>query len=261
MSRAHRRRLLALCGVAIAGLLSAYAAAAGSAAAPTIRYASPTGISNSLSCTAPETPCGLSMALNAAQAGDTLSLADGNYDVKGLALPSLPLHWQPTDPQTRPVLTSSGAAPTIDLIAAQSGTSFDHLELDNTNKTSPSFQPALMLESGAAAEVRSSILVGRTCVYALEAGPLTIEDSTLTTTEPGVCLSLGAQSAVRRSVVGRAPGYSRASPPVSSAPKGSWRTRARAAACSSRRPPPPRGASRSADRSASQAAGSSRTRS
>ncbi|MGZ4200528.1 MAG: choice-of-anchor Q domain-containing protein [Thermoleophilaceae bacterium] len=190
--------------MAIAGLLSAHAAA-GTAAAPTIRYASPTGVSKLASCTAPDTPCSLGQALGAAQPGDTISLADGTYDTKGLVLPSLPLHWQPTDPQTRPVLISSGAAPTIDLIAAQSGTSFDHLEIDNTNKTSPSFQPALMLESGAAAEVRSSILVGRTCVYALLAGPLTIEDSTLTTTEPGVCLSLGAQSVVRRSVVGRAP--------------------------------------------------------
>jgi len=146
------------------------------------------------------------MALSAAQAGDTISLADGNYDLEGLVLPSLPLHWQPTDPQTRPVLTSSAGAPTIDLVAAQAGTSFDHLEIDNTNTTSVGAQPVLRVESGAAAEVRSSLLVGRTCVNAVDAGPVTIEDSTLTTTAGGGCLSLGSQSAVLRSVVGRAPG-------------------------------------------------------
>jgi hypothetical protein len=203
VTRAHRRRLLCLCAVAIAGLLSAYAATSPAAAA-TIRFASPTGIGNVASCTAPDAPCALSTALGAAQAGDTLSLADGNYDLTGLALPSLPLHWQPTDPQTRPVLTSSRAAATIDLIAAQAGTSLAHLEIDNTSHA------ALRLEAGAAAEVRSSVLVGRTCIAALDAGPVTIEDSTLTTTAGGGCLSLGPQSAVRRSVVGRAPGVQQA---------------------------------------------------
>jgi hypothetical protein len=231
MIRLHRQRLLILCAVAITGLLSTYAATS-PAAAPTIRYASPTGISKTVSCTAPDAPCSLSMAVKAAQAGDTLSLAEGSYDLKGLALPSLPLHWQPTDPQTRPVLTSSGAAPTIDLIAAQSGTSFVHLEIDNTNTTSLTHQPALRLESGTAAEVRSSILVGRACVNALDAGPVTIEDSTLTTTAGATCLSLGPQSAVRRSVVGSAPGVQQS----------------------------PGGAPPSADQPASRARGSSRTR-
>ena len=176
-------------------------------------------------CTAPETPCRLQGALSAAQAGDTLGLADGNYNVKGLALPSLPLHWQPTDPQTRPVLNSSGAAPTIDLVAAQSGTSSDHLEIENTNTTSQTNQPALRFEPGAAGEGRSSLLVVRSCVYAPDAGPVTIGAPDHGHSGFG-CLSLGAQSAVRRSAVGAPPGYSRAARPSSSGRKGFWRTTA-----------------------------------
>ena len=75
--------------------------------------------------------------------------------------------------------TSPLAAPTLLLTSAQSGTSFEHLEIDNTDRSGQTLQPALELETGVAATVRSSLVNGRRCVEAAASGPLNIEDSTL----------------------------------------------------------------------------------
>jgi hypothetical protein len=115
----------------------------------------------------------------------------------------VPLHWAPTDPQTRPVLTSATDGATLRLTSAQSGTSFDHLEIDNTKATGMNVPTALALETGVAATVRSSVVNGLRCVEARNSGPLTIEDSTLLTPVDTLCARLGALSTVRRSTVGR----------------------------------------------------------
>ena len=188
------------------------------AAATTTRFASPDGSASPSECTAMASPCTLPVALGAAQAGDTLSLAGGTYNLGRMTLPPVPLHWAPTDPRTRPVLTSPLAAPTLDLTAAQSGTSLQGLEVDNTNpgqfSNPQSFPPALRVGSGVAATVRSSILTSRTrCVEASGSGPLTIEDSTLSTATISFCALLGPQSTLRRSTVGRSAAELPASPP------------------------------------------------
>ena len=136
-----------------------------------------------------------------------------------MTLPPVPLHWVPTDPRTRPVLTSPLAAPTLDLTAAQSGTSLQGLEVDNTNpgqfSNPQSFPPALRVGSGVAATVRSSVLTSRTrCVEASSSGPLTIEDSTLSTTPRSRSARCSAPSRpLRRSTVGRSAAELPASPP------------------------------------------------
>jgi hypothetical protein len=186
-------------------LLFASALLAGTAAAATTRFASPDGNPSPSECTAVASPCTLVVALGSAQAGDTLSLANGTFDLARIGLPGVPLHWAPTDPQSRPVLTSAAAAPTLRLTSAQSGTSFEHLEIDNTDRSGQTLQPALQLETGVAATVRSSLVNGRRCVEAAASGPLTIEDSTLLSSSAGACVRLGAQSSVRRSTVGRSP--------------------------------------------------------
>src|SRR5437764_922389 len=89
------------------------------AAAPATRYVSLLGSASPSECTVVSSPCTLLVALGAAQAGDTLRLAGGTYNAR-VTLPPMPLHWAATDPQSRPVLTSSLAAPTLDLTAAQS---------------------------------------------------------------------------------------------------------------------------------------------
>jgi hypothetical protein len=196
----HRSlRLFVLCCA-----LALFAATAGEAAAATIRYASPAGLAMQSECTDSATPCTLPVALQAAAAGDTLSLANGSYNVGRMALPPIPLHWVPTDPQSRPIITSPLAIPTLDLTSTQSGSSFEGLEIDNTDITSPQSIPALLLETGVAATVRSSVLNGTRCVEAPMSGPLTIDDSTLSTTRGNTwCLNLGTLSTVRHSTIGR----------------------------------------------------------
>ena len=195
----HRslRLFVAGCGLALFAVTFASAAAAA-----TTRYASPAGLAMQSDCTDINTPCTLPVALEAARAGDTLSVTAGTYNVGRMGLPPVPLHWRPTDPRTRPVITSPLAIPTLDLTAAQSGTSFDGLEIDNTDVASPLATPALQVEAGVAAAVRSSVLNGTRCVEAPMAGALEIDDSTLTTIRGDTfCLHLGALSTVRRSTV------------------------------------------------------------
>ncbi len=198
----HRSLLLFV----LAWALALSAGAASSADATTTRFASPAvlvGLSAQTDCTDSSAPCSLPAALRAADPGDTISLAAGTYNAGALVLPPEPLHWVATDPQTRPVITSGLAVPTLDLATAQSGTSFDGLEIDNTDHTSPLSTAALQLETGVSAAVRSSVLSARRCVQAPASGPLTIDGSTMSTTANTWCLGLGPLSTVRNSTIGR----------------------------------------------------------
>ena len=136
--------------------------------------------------------------------GDTISLADGSYDLGKLTFPAMPLNWRPTDPNTRPVLTSSGAKPTIDVGSAQSGSAFEHLEIDHA-PTGPLTSPdALRVEPGMTATVRSSVIKAPRCIFAPEAGQLTVQDSALTGLSTAPCLITDAQFSLRHSTVDRA---------------------------------------------------------
>ena len=193
----------------------------GSAAAATRRYASPNGTSTPSTCTNRAAPCSLSAALVSAQGGDDVSLAAGTYDVSGVPLPPVPLHWISTDPRQRPVLTSAASAPTLVLTPAQSGSSFQGLEIDNTSASSSVLQPALQLQSGVAAAVRASVVKGRHCIDAPHSGALAIEGSMLSATAATSCLDLGAMSTVRTSVVSiPAQVVARESPPPSATTAG-----------------------------------------
>ncbi len=79
-------------------------------------------------CTDPTAPCSLDTALRTAQPGDTISLADGSYDLGKLTLPAMPLNWRPTDPNTRPLLMSWGPSRRSTL-SGQSGSAFEHLKM------------------------------------------------------------------------------------------------------------------------------------
>src|SRR3954454_6990086 len=149
-----RFALLLGCALAATGWFASSAFAA-------TRFASPNGlVSMTATCTDPALACSLSTALGAARTGDNLSLANGSYDLAGKTLPAIPLHWLPTDPTTRPILTSSSTTPTLPLGAAQSGTTFDHLEIDNTGKPlMVASATALLLNPGATdVTVRSTVL-------------------------------------------------------------------------------------------------------
>jgi hypothetical protein len=191
------KRLILLLGC----LLAASCWFANSALAAT-RFASPTGVvSMTATCTDASLPCSIGTALGAARTGDNLSLANGVYDLAGKTLPAIPLHWMPTDPTTRPIITSAGTPPTLTLTSAQSGTTFDHLEIDNTGKQ-------LMVESavplaieGGDVTVRSTVLTGFHCIQAFGLGKVEIDDSTLNATKASTCALLGTNSILRRSIV------------------------------------------------------------
>src|SRR6185312_16398618 len=187
-------------------------AAFGLFAAPalaTTRYAAPGGAPEASECTNVGAPCTLDTALASAKDGDSLSLAGGTYDVTPKDLPPIALHWLPTDPQTRPVITAASQRPTLALTtAAQSGTSFDHLEIDNTVKAveAPAVFPragavlpsALQVGPGVAATVSSSVISGPSCIVAPDAGALEIDDTTLNATFRATCLNLNAHATVRQ---------------------------------------------------------------
>src|SRR5690242_4280857 len=173
------------------------------------RFASPNGSAPvETQCTDVSLPCSLDNALQTAQDQDTISLANGTYDITPKAPPALVLHWVPTDPQTRPVIQSTGGLPTLSLSnAAQSGTTFDHLEIDNLDTSlitreneGPS---ALLVGANVAATLRSMVISGPVCVDAEKAGKLEIDDSTLNTTFDLPCLTLNQDATVRRSMVRR----------------------------------------------------------
>ena len=124
-----RFALLMCCLLAVCGWSAAGASAA-------TRYTSPNGTTSASPCTLPSSPCALSNALGVAQSGDTISLANGTYDMLGKTLPAFPLHWQPTDPQTLPVLSSNSPTATLSLTAAKSGTTFDHVEIETPRRPS-----------------------------------------------------------------------------------------------------------------------------
>jgi hypothetical protein len=199
--------------ITIALTLCALAAAPASAASTT-RFASPNGSASPSECTDASAPCALPTALANPAADDTISLAPGSYDVAGIALPRVPLHWKATDKATRPVLTSANPAPTLMLGFDQSGTSFDGLEIDNTGTNG---EP-LAVSAGIDATVRSSVLKGAHCVDQSDGdqleGELTIEDSTLSNPVGRTCARLGVSSILRRSVVTQTAGISTETPPL-----------------------------------------------
>ena len=195
-----RQALILLCALGAALLLPG----ASHGAAATTRYASSDGPPMQSDCTDATAPCSLDAALRAARPGDTISLADGSYDLGKLTFPAMPLNWRPTDPNTRPVLTSSGAKPTIDVGSAQSGSAFEHLEIDHA-PTGPLTSPdALRVEPGMTATVRSSVIKAPRCIFAPEAGQLTVQDSALTGLSTAPCLITDAQFSLRHSTVDRA---------------------------------------------------------
>src|SRR5919197_579046 len=86
--------------------------------------------------------------------------------------------------------------------AAQSGTTFDHVEIDNTAK--PAVQKsatALVLGPGTDVSIRSSVISGFHCIEAPGTGTLEIDDSTINATAASTCLLLGPNSHLRRSTV------------------------------------------------------------
>ncbi len=139
-------------------------------------------------------------ALASTEKIDTVSLAGGKYDMSRVTLVAGRLAWTATDPQKMPVLATSRDAPTLSLTQAQSGSTFENLEIGGTNATG-STQPAVQVAPGTTATFRSSIIQGRTCIDAPGPGQLLIEDSTLSSTISSTCLQLGPQSTVRRSKV------------------------------------------------------------
>jgi hypothetical protein len=174
------------------------------------RYASPNGTAPlETQCTDITLPCSLDTALQTAQDQDTLSLANGTYDITPKAPPAVALHWVATDPQTRPVIVSHSSSPTLSLTnTAQSGTTFDHLEIDNLVQTPITREnegpSALLVGQDVSATLRSSVITGPVCIDAPNAGKLEIDDSTLNTTfSPLSCLNLNKDATVRRSSVGR----------------------------------------------------------
>jgi hypothetical protein len=184
--------LLAVCG---------WSAAAASA---TTRYAAPAGTSSGSPCTLILRPCDLSTALGAAQSEDTISLANGSYDMLGKTLPAFPLHWLATDPPTRPVLTSNSPTATLSLTPEMSGTTFDHVEIDNTSgPVTQGLQPAAVKTGAPGVDftVRSSVISGIRCIDAL-GGAVEIDDSTINgTMATTTCLTLGQKSRLLRSTV------------------------------------------------------------
>ena len=185
---------------------------AGSAAAATTHFASPGGTTTPSTCTDVVSPCSLPVALGSAQAGDTISLAAGTYDVQTTVLPGVPLHWVATNRATRPVLTSAGLAATVFLTS--SGSTFEGLEIDNTSTAGPAFGT----NDGVDATVRSTVLKGPHCVSQPDGdqvpGELTIEDSTLSSPVGRTCATLGPSSILRRSVVSLTDGIATQTPPA-----------------------------------------------
>ncbi len=177
--------------------------AAGSASAAT-RYAKPGAPPKDSQCFDVNDPCPLTQALDKAQAGDTISLANGVYEDQANPLPALALHWVPTDRQSRPILTSGGAQPTVALAAGQSGSSFDGIEIDKTmDMVETNGVPAVQVAAGVDARITSTVIRGPVCVDAPDAGALTIERSSLSSSADSTCARLGARSTLRASVVRR----------------------------------------------------------
>lgn len=192
-----RFALLMCCLLAVCGWSAAGASAA-------TRYTSPNGTTSASPCTLPVSPCALSNALRVAQSGDTISLANGTYDMLGKTLPAFPLHWQPTDPQTLPVLSANSPTATLSLTAAQSGTTFDHVEIENTAApVTQGLQPVAVKTGapGVDVTIRSSLISGVRCIDGLGTGAVEIDDSTINATMPTTCVVLGSNSHLRRSTV------------------------------------------------------------
>jgi len=194
-----RQALILLCALGAALLLPG----AGHAAAATTRYAASDGLPMASDCTDAAAPCSLDTALRAALPGDTISLAGGSYPLDNVTLPAEPLNWRPTDPNTRPVLTSLGVKPTIDVGSGQSGSTFQHIEIDRGPNPKAAALYALKVEPGMTATFRSIVVKAPQCIDARGSGPVTVENSALTGSSTAVCLAMDAQFTLRRTTVDR----------------------------------------------------------
>ena len=173
-------------------LVVALCLASAAGASATTRFAKPGAPPKVNDCTDRTDPCPLPSALDQAEDGDTVSLAAGTYHDNIVALPPWPLHWVVTDPGTRPVLTSGGNAPTVALAAAQSGTTFDGIEIAKTvGVPETTGVPALQVAAGVAATVRSAVISGPVCVEAPDAVALTIARSRLSSPADSTCARVG----------------------------------------------------------------------
>jgi len=173
-------------------LVLALCLAAAAGASATTRFAKPGAPPKVNDCTDRADPCPLPSALDQAQTGDTISLANGTYPDNIVALPPWPLHWVVTDPGTRPLLTSGGNAPTVALAAAQSGTTFDGIEIAKTvGVPETTGVPALQVAAGVTATVRSAVIRGPVCVEAPDAAALTIARSSLSSPAGSTCARIG----------------------------------------------------------------------
>lgn len=186
---------------------------AASANAATTRFVSPAGSTAVMACTDPANPCALPTALAAAQGGDAISLADGSYNVAGVTLPDLALHWKATDPATRPLLTSAGNTTLFFNTTDLSGSTFDRLAIENTAGNGA----AVGVSSNVDITLRSVVVKGAHCVGQGDGdqleGEVTIVDSRLTNPVGRTCLELPPASIVRRSVISQTSGISPQNPP------------------------------------------------
>ena len=119
-------------------------------------------------------------------------------------------------------MTSDGAAPTIALGPAQSGSVFDGVMIDKTQVMAleASATPALQVGPGVAATVHATVIQGNAYVDAPDAGALTIDESTLTSPADWTCANLGVHSTLRHSTVDRIGVLNKASVPASVVTKG-----------------------------------------
>ncbi|MCC6830378.1 MAG: hypothetical protein IT200_03445 [Thermoleophilia bacterium] len=191
-----RRTRLALTAAAL--LVAATPAAA------TTRHVAPQGI-GAAPCTDPAVPCGPGTGLAAADAGDTIEFAGGEYGagMSGVA-PPVPLTLRARAGET-PVVRYAGSAPAWTVTGP--GNVIDGLTIINTGTGA-----ALAAAPGAGIVVRRATLEGDRCADLASAASAAIEDGTLTGHLGGTCLQLGATGFLTRSSV-RMTGLSRGTPP------------------------------------------------
>jgi hypothetical protein len=210
--RTHGRRVLLL-ACALAALTASPALAA-------TRYVAPQGAQAGSDCLTRTAPCTLPQALSASASGDSISLASATYDIPGLKLPAWPLHWRATGDGARPVLRSADPRyPTFTILPAQSGSTFDALEIQHTGGAA-----VFGVDARTDLTLRNVVIRGRSCIGQGEGddelGSLTIVDSTLVGQVGAYCADLPSSSVIRHSTVLLDPGVSKAQPPAAVTTRG-----------------------------------------
>lgn len=181
-----RRTRLALTAAAL--LVAAAPAAA------TTRHVAPNG-TGAAPCTDAATPCGLGTGLAAAQAGDTIAFAGGEYGagMSGVA-PSMPLTLTARPGET-PVVRYIGANATWTVTGP--GNVIDGLTIINAGTGA-----ALAAAPGAGVLVRRAVVEGARCADLAQAASAAIEDSRLAgSLSGGGCLQMGPTGFLTRSEV------------------------------------------------------------